>query len=46
MFVEISDIEGDATEENHKNWIVIQSASWNVERAVEMTDLGSTQRMH
>ena len=45
MFVEISDIEGDATEENHKNWIVIQSASWNVERAVEMTDLGSTQRM-
>ncbi|KIC15949.1 MULTISPECIES: Hcp family type VI secretion system effector [unclassified Leisingera] len=46
MFVQISDIEGDATEENHKKWIVIQSASWNVERAVEMTDLGSTQRMH
>ena len=46
MFVEISDIEGDATEQNHKKWIVIQSANWNVERAVEMTDLGSTQRMH
>ena len=46
MFVQISDITGDATEDAHKKWIVIQSASWNVERAVEMTDLGSTQRMH
>ena len=46
MFVEISDITGDAMETGHKDWIVVQSASWNVERAVEMTDLGSTQRMH
>lgn len=46
MFIQISDIKGDATEKNHKEWIVLESASWNVERAVEMTDLGSTQRMH
>ena len=46
MFVKISDITGDAMESGHKDWIVVQSASWNVERAVEMTDLGSTQRMH
>ncbi|KUP94262.1 Hcp family type VI secretion system effector [Tritonibacter horizontis] len=46
MFVKISDIPGDATEKGHDKWIVIQSLSWNVERAVEMTDLGSTQRGH
>lgn len=46
MFVEISDIKGDATEQGHESWIVVQSAAWNVERAVEMTDLGSTQRGH
>jgi type VI secretion system secreted protein Hcp len=46
MFVKISDIEGDATEDNHKKWIVVNSTSWGVARAVEMTDLGSTQRMH
>jgi type VI secretion system secreted protein Hcp len=46
LFVEISDITGDATEARHEGWIVIESASWNVERAVEMTDLGSTQRGH
>ncbi|TDK53023.1 Hcp family type VI secretion system effector [Antarcticimicrobium luteum] len=46
MFVKISDIPGDATEKEHDKWIVIQSCSWNVERAVEMTDLGSTQRGH
>jgi type VI secretion system secreted protein Hcp len=46
LFIEISDIKGDATEDKHKEWIVVQSAAWNVERAVEMTDLGSTQRGH
>lgn len=46
MFVKISDIPGDATEKSHDKWIVIQSLSWNVERAVEMSDLGSTQRGH
>jgi len=46
MFVQINDIKGDGTEANHKDWIVVQSAEWNVERAVDMTDLGSTQRGH
>lgn len=46
MFVEINDITGDSTVTGFEKMIVIQSASWNVERAVEMTDLGSTQRMH
>lgn len=46
IFVEISDIPGDATEKNHDKWIVLESISWNVERAVDMTDLGSTQRGH
>jgi len=45
-FMKISDIPGDATDTKHDKWIVIESASWNVERAVEMTDLGSTQRGH
>lgn len=46
MFVHISDIPGDATEVNHKNWIVIQSMTYEMERAVDMTDLGSNQRAH
>ena len=46
MFVKISDIPGDATEDQHKTWIVIKSLSWNAERAVDLTDLGSTQRGH
>jgi type VI secretion system secreted protein Hcp len=46
MFVHISDIEGDATEEKHDKWIVVESVAWNVARAVDMTDLGSTQRGH
>jgi len=45
-FMHISDIEGDATDTHHDKWIVIESATWSVERAVEMTDLGSTQRGH
>lgn len=46
MFIEISDIEGDATEDDHKKWIVIEDLTWSVERAVDMSDLGSTQRGH
>jgi type VI secretion system secreted protein Hcp len=46
IFTEISDIKGDATEDKHKKWIVLETVSWNVERAVDMTDLGSTQRGH
>ncbi|MCX7561339.1 type VI secretion system tube protein Hcp [Sulfitobacter sp. F26204] len=46
MFCEISDIPGDATETNHKDWIVLNSMSFEMERAVDMTDLGSNQRAH
>ena len=40
------DFDGDATEANHEKWVVIESASWSIERAVDMTDLGTTQRGH
>jgi len=46
LFMKINDIQGDGTEKNHKGWIIIESCSWSVERAVDMTDLGSTQRGH
>jgi type VI secretion system secreted protein Hcp len=46
MFIEISDIPGDATEKNHEKWIVIESLNWSAARAVDMTDIGSTQRGH
>ncbi len=37
-------LKGEATEDKHKKWIVVKSVSWSVERAVDMTDLGSSQR--
>ncbi len=46
IFMDFDDITGDATEANHVEWVVLESASWSVERAVDMTDLGSTQRGH
>lgn len=46
MFIEISDIPGDATETKHDKWIVIESLNWSAARAVDMTDIGSTQRGH
>lgn len=46
MFVEIDKIPGNATERNHKDWINIQSMSFEMERAVDMQDLGSNQRAH
>ncbi|MCR8723326.1 Hcp family type VI secretion system effector [Frigidibacter sp. ROC022] len=46
MFMLISDIEGDAVEGNHENWIVLEGVNWNLARAVDMTDLGSNQRGH
>lgn len=46
MFMKVEGAEGDATEKHHKNWIVLESATFEVERAVDMADLGSNQRMH
>jgi type VI secretion system secreted protein Hcp len=44
MFVWIDGIVGDATESNHIGWIPVKSVGWSVERAVDLSDLGSTQR--
>ncbi|MEW9921701.1 Hcp family type VI secretion system effector [Marimonas sp. MJW-29] len=46
MFILVDGAPGDATEVNHTDWIVIESATWEVERAVDMVDLGSNQRSH
>ena len=43
-FVKFKDIEGEATEKNHKKWLPVKTISWNVERTVDMADLGSKQR--
>jgi type VI secretion system secreted protein Hcp len=37
-------VMGDATEVAHKDWIPVKSVGWSVERAVDLSDLGSTQR--
>lgn len=46
MFVFIKDIDGDATEDKHQKWIVVNSVDWNVARAVDINDMGGTQRGH
>lgn len=46
MFMKISDIPGDATEKNHVAWIVLESATFELERAVDMAVLSSNQRGH
>ena len=43
MFVKINDIKGDATEKEHKDWLVVDSISWSVERVSE-EEGGSAQR--
>jgi type VI secretion system secreted protein Hcp len=43
MFVNINDIKGDATEKSHKDWLVVSSLSWSVERISE-EEGGSAQR--
>jgi len=36
--------KGDATEKDHKEWFVVKSLSWGMERSVDTEDLGSQQR--
>jgi len=43
MFVNINDIKGDASEKSHKDWLVVSSLSWSVERVSE-EEGGSAQR--
>jgi type VI secretion system secreted protein Hcp len=46
IFMLFDDITGDATESKHTEWVVLESASWSLERSVDMSDIGSTQRGH
>ena len=46
MFVYIKDIDGDATEDKHPKWIVVNSVDWEVARSVDVNDMGGTQRGH
>lgn len=44
VFVNIKDIPGEAREKNHKDWIACKTIDWGLERTLDMTDLGTTQR--
>jgi type VI secretion system secreted protein Hcp len=44
VHIELLNDKGEATEVNHKKWVVVKSINWNVERAVDLTDIGSSQR--
>lgn len=44
VFIELNNVPGESREKNHKNWIAVKSIEWNVERTLDMADLGTTQR--
>lgn len=44
VYVKIDGIPGEAREKAHKDWIACKSIEWNVERTLDMADLGTTQR--
>lgn len=46
MYMEISDIDGDATTKSFENWLVLESMNWSLTRSVDVTDGASTQRGH
>ncbi len=46
LFVFVKDVDGDATEDKHPKWIVVQSIDWEVARSVDINDMGGTQRGH
>ncbi|WP_424985104.1 Hcp family type VI secretion system effector [Microbulbifer sp. S227A] len=43
-FVEITGADGESMDKGHPNWIPLKSVSFNVERTLDMSDLGTTQR--
>ncbi len=43
-FLKIDPMEGEVIEKAHIGWIAAKSIEWNVERTLDMTDLGTTQR--
>ncbi|MEX0327742.1 MAG: Hcp family type VI secretion system effector [Ruegeria sp.] len=38
------DFPGEAREKGHTDWIACKEISWNVERTLDMADMGTTQR--
>lgn len=42
--MQIKDIPGEGTEQNHKEWIPLKSIDWGLERTLDMDDLSSKQR--
>ncbi len=44
VYVKINDIEGEATEKNHVDWIAVKTIDWGLDRTLDQTDLGTTQR--
>ncbi|WP_171103347.1 MULTISPECIES: type VI secretion system tube protein Hcp [unclassified Ruegeria] len=38
------DFPGEAREKAHTDWIACKEISWNVERTLDMSDMGTTQR--
>ena len=44
VYIKIDNIPGEAREKQHVGWIPVKSIEWNLERTLDMTDLGTTQR--
>lgn len=44
VYIQISDIPGEATETNHAGWIACKTIDWGLDRTLDQTDLGTTQR--
>ncbi len=43
-FIQITDAPGESMDNAHAEWIPLKSVSFNVERTLDMSDLGTTQR--
>ena len=46
VYLQYGDVKGDVTASGYQDWIELNGFSFGIERSVEMTDLGSTQRGH
>jgi type VI secretion system secreted protein Hcp len=44
VHIHLLDGKGEATEAKHDKWVVVKSINWNVERAVDLADIGGSQR--
>lgn len=43
-FIQITDAPGESMDNAHSDWIPLKTVSFNVERTLDMSDLGTTQR--